>query len=75
MTLREVSVAQCSYTLPLVPTHGSVYELLADICGHLPNLDADLVSIVRDTDDTVTITFTKPIPDKHAEHLGIKLLK
>lgn len=62
-----------SYTTPRITaqTKRRAYELLASLLDHLPNLGIDLVSIVRNADNSVTITLTNPIPADRLDHLGL----
>lgn len=66
-------MAQVSYTTPRITlqTRKRAYELLGSLCEHLPNLGVDLVSIVRNADNTVTITLTGPLDAEQREHLGL----
>jgi hypothetical protein len=66
-------VAQASYTTARITaqTRKRAYELLGDLCNHLPGLGIDLVSIVRNADNSVTITLTGPVAAEQLEHLGL----
>lgn len=52
-------------------TRVRAYQLLADLLVHLPQLGVDLVSIVRNQDNTVSITLTGPVTASQLEHLGL----
>lgn len=60
-----------TYTTPRVTvgTRKRAYELLADLFAHLPNLGVDIVSVVRNSDNSITITLTGPLSADQREHL------
>lgn len=69
-------MAQTTYTrvLPNLTraTREVVYEKLAAVLSHLPNLDVDLLSISLDVPTrTLTVTLTNPVPADQLEHLGL----
>lgn len=66
-------MAQASHISPRITaaTRRRAYLALGELLDHIPGLGVDLVSIVRNADNTVTITFTGPIDDAQADHLNI----
>lgn len=66
-------MAQTSYTTQVITaqTRRAAYQRLGLLCDHIPNLGVDLVSIVRNGDNSVTITLTGPLPTEQLEHLGL----
>jgi hypothetical protein len=47
-------------------TRAQAYEELGDMLGHFHNLGINLVSIVRNADNTITVTIDKLIRADHA---------
>lgn len=52
-------------------TKRKAYQLLGSLCEHLPSLGVDLVSVVRNGDNTVTITLTGALSAEQRDHLGL----
>jgi hypothetical protein len=52
-------------------TRAAAYERLANVFLHLDSLDLNLISVVRNADNTITFTFDKPISKpEQIPHLG-----
>lgn len=67
-------MATTIYTTPRVTaqTRKRAYTLLGLLLDHIPYYQGiDIVSIVRNADNSVTITLTNPIPADQLEHLGL----
>jgi aspartate carbamoyltransferase regulatory subunit len=63
-----------SYTSPRITaqTRKRAYALLGLLIDHIPHFQGiDIVSIVRNADNSVTITLTNPLPADQLEHLGL----
>lgn len=67
-------MAQFAYTSQVsvtLATRRAAYERLALMLVHLDGLGINLVSIVRNADNTITITTNQAIPAEQLDHLGL----
>jgi aspartate carbamoyltransferase regulatory subunit len=67
-------MAQTAYTTPIITaqTRKRAYAQLGLLIDHIPHYQGiDIVSIVRNGDNSVTITLTNPIPADQLDHLGL----
>lgn len=66
-------MAQTSYTTARVTaqTRLKAYEKLSNAIQHIPYLGVDLVSVVVNADNSITVTLTGPINAEQREHLGL----
>lgn len=67
-------MAQTAYTTQRVTaqTRAKAYERLCVLLTHIPHYTGvDLVSIVRNPDNSITITLTNPVPPEQVDHLGL----
>lgn len=66
-------MAQTSYTSPVITagTRRVAYERLALLLTHLDALNINLVSIVRNADNTITVTVASAVPPEQLIHLGL----
>lgn len=67
-------MAQTSYTPTAVVTlqnRKAVYDHLVVFLQHLDAFNINLVSIVRNADNTITITVSSPIAADQLDHLGL----
>ena len=67
-------MAVTTYTTPRITaqTRREAYGRFAALLVHIPYFTGvDIVSIVRNEDNSVTITLTNPIPADQLEHLGL----
>ena len=73
-------MANVTYTTQVITaqTRRAAYQRLASLCEHIPYLkeegtggNINLVSIVRNADNSISITLTGPISAEQREHLGL----
>lgn len=63
MATQYVYTSQHAVTLA---TRSRAYEMLGDMLAHFNSLGINLVSIVRNGDNTITVTIDAPIRADHA---------
>lgn len=67
-------MAQTSYTTQVITaqTRKAAYRKLGELIDHIPHFPGvDIVSIVRNGNNSITITLSNPLSADQAVHLGL----